>query len=335
MIGKYMQKPEQPTKRKPRQYFVAGVEVDHETFREYSFRKSWKIDGDTVSDITCSLWSLENYYTTEEHEKEYPIEAANARKVLEQIRAEVARKEDKTMNTPKTGKDFLEALKGIYTESRTAYANLCNAKEKAKQELEDCEKMEREANGPELLIAQARTARAKAEYNLANESLRVEYGKIMKEYNAKVAELREQFAAALEASYSANPDKLDGATMQLLTSGICSATELHRLAERHGNNPTMLRIIGGHAKTMRESKNISDGDRMKCVAVLQKADAVKDGSRELDLFDKAVSCTAYGLDKDPRHAARMHEGSVVGFFEQVQSTMEATPNRPAEMLGEE
>ena len=89
------------------------------------------------------------------------------------------------------------------------------------------------------------------------------------------------------------------------------------------------------AKTLRDSKNISDNDRMKCVAVLQQADSVKDGSRELELFDKAVSCTAYGLDKDPRHAARMNEGAVIGFLEQVHSALDATPNRPAEMLGKE
>lgn len=308
-------------------YEILGIPVDKKTHDKYA-AKAYDIGGEKdVSLSGVKLWA-----TSEELGLNYPNIQAGAKKIMDQIRAEITGKEEKPMNTPKTGKDFLDALMGIYTESRTAYANLWDAQEKARKFLEDCQEKERKAKNADLSFAQALTSKAQAEYNLAKENHRAEYARITQDYDAKVRELREQFASELEASYSANPDKLDGATMQLLTSGVCTATDLQRLSDRHGNNPTMLRIIGGYAERLRKGNGLSDGDQMKCAAVMHKAKTVKDGSRELAVFDSAASSAAYGLDKNPSHAARMDANHVGGFFEGCHRNMEAITNRPAEMV---
>lgn len=53
-------KPEPTPKPKPRQYFILGMEVDHNTYREYMYDREYRIDGDITKNILCSLWTLEH-----------------------------------------------------------------------------------------------------------------------------------------------------------------------------------------------------------------------------------------------------------------------------------
>lgn len=65
----------------------------------------------------------------------------------------------------------------------------------------------------------------------------------------KIREIRAEFAAALDDAYSADPAKIDAATVTLLDSGICDAHEYARLlagAVAKGNC-TMARLIGAYA----------------------------------------------------------------------------------------
>jgi hypothetical protein len=151
-------------------------------------------------------------------------------------------------------------------------------------------------------------------------------------HEKKVAELRAQFAAHLEDHYSASPDKLDAATMQLLGSGICTPAELARLVDRHQGSPTMLRIIGGYAKKLLEDNRhkMSSENKIICSNVYQTSLAAKDGSRELGIFDSAVSTAAYGLDRDAIHAARMHT-HVLGWFDGFREQMNNLPIVPDTM----
>ena len=65
----------------PRKYFVLGIETDYETYRKFTYESLWTIDGDILKGIPCSLWNLENYYSTESHAQDHPVEATNARKL--------------------------------------------------------------------------------------------------------------------------------------------------------------------------------------------------------------------------------------------------------------
>ena len=296
--------PEPPPKPKPRQYFILGMEVDYNTYREFMYNREYRIDGDILKDVVCWLPMLERY-ATEEHAKEYPIEAANARKILDQIREEIKTitgKEDETMSNPKTASDFLRELQTIYTETRSQYATLNESVVKAEKQLERAQEKARGGDS----IAQARLEVARADLREAQDACRTEYGKMMNNYNARVKELRGQFADHLNKHYAASPDKLDAATMQLLGSGICSPDELFSLVERHKDSPTMVRIIGSYADKMIENrKNMEPGQINALQAVRNYAAVAKNGNREMEIFDTAVSTAAYGLGKDYNHATRM------------------------------
>lgn len=327
-------KPEPPPKPKPRQYFILGMEVDHNTYREYMYDREYRIDGDITKNILCSLWTLE-HYATKEHAKEYPVEAANAQKILDQIREEIIattnRKEEKNMKDPRTAADFIAALQDIYNESRAVYDSINANVEKAREKMDRAYEDVKEARGADTAVANAKYELAQAEYKLANSEVRHAYDQMMIEHDAKTKALREQFAAFLDDHYAASPDKLDNATMQLLNSGICTASELSRLIDRHKDNPTMLRIVGNYARNMREEKKrtLSIEDRLICSTVATAAHAAKDGSRELAIFDSAVSSLAYGLSDDYGHASRMHN-YVAAWAEDFKKQISNLPLTPAE-----
>lgn len=173
---------------------------------------------------------------------------------------------------------------------------------KAEKQLERAQEKARGGDS----IAQARLEVARADLREAQDACRTEYGKMMNNYNARVKELRGQFADHLNKHYAASPDKLDAATMQLLGSGICSPDELFSLVERHKDSPTMVRIIGSYADKMIENrKNMEPGQINALQAVRNYAAVAKNGNREMEIFDTAVSTAAYGLGKDYNHATRM------------------------------
>lgn len=316
-------KPEPPPK--PRQYFIMGMEVDYNTYREYSYEKSWTIDGDVLKGFTATLWALE-HYATEEHAKDYPIEAANARKILDQIREEItiiAGKDDKNMKTPRSTADFIDALNDIYTATRATYAEANKKLVNARAKMEKAEQDTRDPSEDHGL-AEARYLVAMGELQIAEDESWRGYYDMIENYDKQVKELRAQFAAYLDDHYAASPDKLDPNTMALLNAGICTASDLARLADRHADNPTMLRIVGSYAKQKKEDKHISDDDKALCLNVQHFAAAAKDGSRELAIFDSAVSAAAYGLGKDYEHATRMH-GHVGGWFDDFKQNLHNLP----------
>ena len=326
--------PEPPPQPKPRQYIILGMEVDYNTYREYMYEREYRIDGDVLKDFSTNLWTLERY-ATEEHEKEFPIEAANARTILGQIREEIIatmkRKEEKDMKDPRTAADFIAALQDIYNESRAVYDSINANMEKAREKMDRAQEAAKEARGADAVVANAKYEIARGEYFLANGEARPAYKRMMNEHDAKVTALREQFAAFLDDHYAASPDKLDSATMQLLNSGICTPSELSRLIDRHKDNPTMLRIVGNYARNMREEKKrtLTYDDRLICTQVAGAAHAAKDGSRELAIFDSAVSSLAYGLSDDYGHASRMHN-YVATWAEDFKNQISNLPLTPAE-----
>lgn len=321
--------PEPPPKPKPKQYFILGMEVDYNTYREYNYEKSWTIDGDVLKGFTCTLWTLERY-ATDEHAKDYPIEAANARKILDQIREEIATitgKDDGAMSNPKTASDFLRELQTIYTETRGQYAAINDGVVKAEKQLERAQEKARSGDS----VAQARLEVARADLREAQDECRNAYRKMMDGYNARVKELRGQLADHLNKHYAASPDKLDADTMQLLGSGICTPDELVSLVERHQDCPTMVRIIGSYADKMIQDRGKMRQDEVAALQTVRGyATAAKNGDREMTIFDTAVSTAAYGLGNDYAHATRM-DSHVGEWFTGYAEKMDKLPIVPDTM----
>lgn len=330
-----------PRRPEPKKWFVLGVEVDYNTYREYTFRKTWTIDGDVLKGFDYPLYLLERY-ATDEYTKEDTLLATNARKILDQIREEItsrkneeitSRKDSKNMKDLKTAVDYIEALNDIYKESRESYATLQDKVDKAKAKMDRAYEDLCGAPTKEKPAAQCYYDIARGEYGLAEGARRSEHLDMVSNHEKRVAELRKQFADYLDDHYNASPDKLDEATMQLLNSGICTPSELARLSDRQKENPVMLRIIGSYAsKLCKDNKrNMSDEDQFICRQVARTGAVAKNGARELSIFDSAAETANYGLDKDAAHAGRMHT-FVANAFESYKNQMGGITNTSAENI---
>ena len=307
-------------------YYLLGVKVDQETYSRY--QRLYTIAGDIGGEHVVSL-SMLQHCATEQYAKEYPIEAESARRILAQIRAEITSKGENIVKNQKTSRDFIDALAKIYAECRTAYETQQNKLTQARDWMEATQKEAHAFNCQNREIAELRYIAAKAEWRLAEDDTRKEVMNIRDSFSAKVRELREQFESYLDEHYSVSPDKLDTATMQLLNSGICTASELARLAERYKDNPTMLRMVAAHAEKITDERNQSRADYLTCRKVAFVASAAKDGGREMNIFDSAASAAERGLQQDSTVAGRMHN-HIVGWFDSFRDQMDDVPNAPAE-----
>lgn len=240
------------------------------------------------------------------------------------------RKDDDNMKEFKTAADFIDALNDIFSKTRQTYDTSTDNLEKARRKMEQASEDTRKSGGNDT-AAQARYFIAKGEFQLAEDEARRSYEAMIVAHNKQVGELREKFVDFLGEHYAASPDKLDAATMQLLGTGICTPAELERLAVRHQSNPTMLRILGAHAKEMHsDRRNMTDDDKAACLRVRSAGYSAKDGSRELEIFDAAVSTLDYGLGKDAAHAARMATHAP-GWMDGYKNRMNNLPVIPEEM----
>lgn len=313
-------------------YYLLGVEVDWDTYRKFMYDRTYTVASDLGQDLTCSLSTVLSY-AAESHAQDYPTEAAAAKKIITQIHEELTRKDAKNLKTPKNACDFIAALNDIYTESRSKYDAIQKAYTAAQAKMDQAYKEMTDYSCQDKPLATAKYEAAKAEYLVADKERKSTYTELQRTYEQSVRELRTQFGAFLDDHYAASPDKLDAATMQLLEAGICSAAEMSHLADRHANNPTMLRIIGAYAERKRAVRNIPRSEYEILTTVQHKAAAAKDGSREMEIFDSAVGIAAYGLDRNYSHATNMHNSLVANAFDDFKQRMADVPNTPYTEMG--
>lgn len=316
----WMPEPVKPVDRR-----IFGYEVETATFNKYNHQNY------SIGFCFYDLAGVERWATDPDRAAEFPEKAAEAKQIMERIIAEITGKDMKTMKTPRTAADFIDALNEIYTATRAVYTEMNNKLVKARAKMENGEKDTRDSSKDHRL-AEAQYLVAKGEFQLAEDEARRGYYDMIASYDKQVKELREQFASHLEEHYSASPDRLDTSTMQLLGSGICTPVELARLVDRHQGNPTMLRIVGEYARKLREDnrRSMSHENQVICTNVANAGYSAKDGSRELAIFDSAASATKYGLGKDYDHATRMH-GHMGGWFDDFKQNMNNLPVIPEEM----
>ena len=311
-----------PGSEKTEELKIFGIDVDGSTFRKYNHENY------TIGFLFTDLRGVEFWATNAEVAATHPETVAEAKQIMEQIIAEITGKDMKIMKDPRTAAGFIDALKDIYAESRATYDSLRAKVERAEAKMDKA--LEKTKTSGNQAVAEAEYSIAKGERTLAEQEARNGYHSMIANHEAKVNELREQFAAFLDEHYAASPDRLDDKTMALLNSGICTPSELSRLIERHHDNPVMVRIIGNYARNMREEKkkSLSYEDNLICSTVAGAGHAAKDGSRELALYDSAVSAAAYGLGQDYGHATRMH-GHVISWLDDFKNQIANLPLTPA------
>ncbi len=138
-------------------------------------------------------------------------------------------------------------------------ANTFTRIQEAESKYRDAEKRKSEGSANPL-----EAARADLDYRETAETLRKLRLNLPGEVEQKLAELREQLAAELEAKYSADPAKLDGATLKLLEAGILKPHEYRGLMEKalKSSNTTMARMIAKFASDEAAiiAEKFGDGD---------------------------------------------------------------------------
>ena len=113
--------------------------------------------------------------------------------------------------------------------------------------------------------AQAKAARAKADYLEAESNLR----SVRRNMDSRISEasaIRRELAAAVEDAFSVDPAALDTPTLELLKSGVLKSNEYAKLANSaaQAGNITMLRLIGKYAADAAEetAKQYGTGDHV-------------------------------------------------------------------------
>lgn len=306
-------------------YTIGDVEVDSDTWDKYS-----QGDYDLGDGVPRNLRAVKLWATSKEMAALDPTGAAEAKRIIARITAEITGKGEKNMSKPTTARGYLDALKEVYNESRAVYDALQKKLDTAQANCDKAQEDSRKASGTEKTLAEARLNVARGELQIAKEEHQAAYRDMAANHNQRVNALREEFAAFLNDHYSANPDKLDNAAMQLLTSGICTPAELSHLAQRYGDNPTMLRIIGSYAAKMKDSKRNSPEDTRTIYTVEGMARAAKDGSREMKIFDDAAASLMYGLGENAQVSQKMHESICEGRWADFQNNMDNVPNAPVD-----
>ncbi len=291
---------------------VLGVEVDELTHNRYKTR-TWDINGNQYSLLGVMLWA-----TSKEIATAYPEDGKAAREtymsILDELEAvnpagvaKARRKLDNTaiqitgerMMKPMKHNNFggyLEDIDAIYKADRSQREKIDAGFKQIEAECEAVMGAHPGIDNPERLIAQGNLLAAKKKYKADVEELK-------NKHLASVKAVRQEMVEHLTDFYRADPGMLDEKAIQFINSGIATPAELAHLAGQFRGNPTMLRMIGQHAKTLKEKyKNYTTGagrdNYMICVQLSSEAARVAadvNTKDELNLFDGLAALAERGV----------------------------------------
>lgn len=305
-------------KKKP--LTVLGVEVDKLTHDRYSSRV-WNINGREYSLLGVMLWA-----TSKEIATAYPEDSKAARaafaSILDEIEtanpegvADARRKLDNTimeitgerMMKPVKHINFggyLEDINAIYKADREQREKIDAELNQAKAKYKELSKTNLAPDDPERTIARGKLFETEGKYRTQIEELTLRH---IESVNA----VRNEMLEHLTEFYRADPGKLDEKAIQFINSGIATPAELEHLAGQFKANPTMLRMIGQHAKklkdkykqhnTAEERKNYVKLMRLSNVADNLTADVNK--CNEISIFNGLAAFAERGVTRNEYQAA--------------------------------
>lgn len=139
----------------------------------------------------------------------------------------------------------------------------------------------------------AKSARAQADFIEAKETFR-RAQTAFSDRKKEIATIRNQLATAIDDEYSADPEKLDTATLELLKSGTLRCAEYRKLMNKalEADNHTMVRLIGHYADTAATEAVKRNGDTDRTAQELRTIASEgkhHDGGEYLQAFDSMVT----------------------------------------------
>ena len=139
----------------------------------------------------------------------------------------------------------------------------------------------------------AKSARAQADFLEAKQAFDAAR-RAFRDSDTQFNGMRRELAAAIDDAYSADPAQLDGNTLELLKSGILTASEYTKLLEqaKAANNATMVRMIGKYAGDAAKARGESHGMNDREATALRLAEYNSrsyTGGDRLESFDNMVN----------------------------------------------
>ena len=153
--------------------------------------------------------------------------------------------------------------------------------------------------------------------------------RIQSEAGNALARLRKDLEADIAEYTAADPSKLDSNAVTLLNSGIMGYNDLLRMANAQWGNPTMLRLIGNHAKKLYDADPTSK-DAKNANALHSKIQHYCSGKDQLEVFDAAGAWVNKCLQSNERVAAAMQKEAPAA-FENLHGLMANTDSFCAEV----
>lgn len=165
---------------------------------------------------------------------------------------------------------YAQRLNDLFHETATEYKKLADAVEAAERELQQY---------PEHhpgTVYEAKQLAAKAALTAAQEVFRHDVNALFSRYEKGVDSLTAELEKAVQSECVAKPADIDGNALELLKSGIMTASDYAAMVEQYSSNATMSRMILKYADEQR--KTMSDTvERQQMTAVTMRAKANSTG----------------------------------------------------------
>lgn len=173
---------------------------------------------------------------------------------------------------------FAKELDAAFRTARSEYAAVYEELTKAKENAS--------AAGLDAVKKQIATLQLQE----AEKKMRQETGRIWSVLDAKAAELRRALEKEVQTSNLADPSAIDSNAVELMKTGVLTVDDYFGFADRYGENPTMLKLIGHYAKEAADSA----GDRKDKVALTVLAqDCAKGAGPTLKAWDSMMTAANY------------------------------------------
>ena len=204
---------------------------------------------------------------------------------------------------------YIDDINDIIKEARLKHDRASIELERATKNSEKAIRDNR-AGTDKRIIAEAQKREAEAEYRKSVHA-------IQEEADAAIKALRKSLEKHIMEYVAADPEKVDQGAVVLLNSGVMREWDFLSLANKFGDNPTMLNLIAGVA-----SKEMPDSRGARYLAE-QIREHITPAAR-MSLFDEANRLALRTIQDDGNMAGRYQKLWDENFYGTLKKNMGAT-----------
>lgn len=201
---------------------------------------------------------------------------------------------------------YIDDINKIALEAREKYTKVSTALVDT-QQAANAARIKYPVGDNKRIVAEASYKEAEAGYKRAVNDIQDELGKGFQN-------LRKTLLKHIAEYTAADPGKVDQNSIALLNSGAMTASDLVALANKHWNNPTMLKLVSAQAQKMPKENRIAG-------LLTNKIEEYISPEVRLNVFDTAVSCAQRTIQQDGYSATGFQKMWDNEFYEKMKSHM--------------